>query len=137
MVPLTALPDHVRVLPVWVFRLVVIAICAVMLTVGPTKRNTVWLKVERTLIVIIAGAYLANTITELADMVGIVTLHPGRANAFSLLSSSVAIWVVNVVTFSLLYWQLDRGGPYARLPRDVGATCPEGLAIPSCRQRRP
>jgi uncharacterized membrane protein len=26
----------------------------------------------------------------------------------------VAIWVVNVLAFSLLYWQLDRGGPGAR-----------------------
>ena len=27
---------------------------------------------------------------------------------------SVAMWIVNVFTFSLLYWQIDRGGPDAR-----------------------
>ena len=114
LVMLTALPDHVHVLPVWVFHVVVIAILGVMLAVGLTKGPTRWLTVERTLIVVIAGGYVANTAAELVDMVGIVTLHPGRANAFSLLSSSVAIWVANVLTFALLYWQIDRGGPYAR-----------------------
>jgi hypothetical protein len=31
-----------------------------------------------------------------------------------LLSSSIAIWVANVLAFSILYWQIDRGGPEAR-----------------------
>ena len=50
-------------------------------------------------------------------MIGAVTLHSASANAFSLLSSSVVIWMANVLTFSLLYWQIDRGGPYARAKR--------------------
>ncbi|HEY9648016.1 MAG TPA: hypothetical protein V6C88_16695, partial [Chroococcidiopsis sp.] len=32
-----------------------------------------------------------------------------------LLSSSVGIWITNVLTFSLLYWQVDRGGPETRI----------------------
>jgi hypothetical protein len=114
LVMLTVLPDHVHVLPAWVVRLLVISILAVMLAVGFTKGNTLWLKIERAMIIVIAGLYVVNTIVELVDMVGLVTLHPGSANAFSLLSSSVAIWMANVLTFSLLYWQIDRGGPYAR-----------------------
>ena len=114
LVMLTVLPDHVHVLPAWFVRLLVIAILGVMLAVGLTKGNTLWLKIERTMIIVIAGLYAVNTIAEMVDMVGVVTLHPGSANAFSLLSSSVAIWTVNVLTFSLLYWQIDRGGPYAR-----------------------
>ena len=53
-------------------------------------------------------------------MLGVTTFHPSGRNAFSLLSSSVAIWVGNVLAFSLLYWQIDRGGPAAR----VSATSP-------------
>ena len=53
------------------------------------------------MIIVIAGLYVVNTIVELVDMVGLVTLHPGSANAFSLLSSSVAIWMANVLTFSI------------------------------------
>jgi len=32
-----------------------------------------------------------------------------------LLTSSIAIWALNVTMFSLLYWQLDRGGPLGRV----------------------
>jgi uncharacterized membrane protein len=32
-----------------------------------------------------------------------------------MLSSSIAIWATNVLMFSLLYWQLDRGGPALRV----------------------
>jgi uncharacterized membrane protein len=31
-----------------------------------------------------------------------------------LLTSSIAVWVTNVLMFSLLYWQIDRGGPESR-----------------------
>jgi len=34
--------------------------------------------------------------------------------ALELLSSSIAIWVSNVVLFGLIYWQIDRGGPARR-----------------------
>ena len=114
LVMLTVLPGHIHVLPVWVVRLFALSVLGSMLAVGLTTGNTLWLSIERTIIIVIAGAYVANTIAELADLIGVVTLHPSVANAFSLLSSSVAIWVANVLTFSLLYWEIDRGGPYAR-----------------------
>lgn len=69
------------------------------------SRGGKWLRIERTTIILLAVVYVANTIVELADMISAITLHPSVANA---------IWVANVLTFSLLYWQIDRGGPYAR-----------------------
>jgi hypothetical protein len=114
LVMLTVLPDHVHVLPVWVVRLAALSVLGSMLAVGLTTGNTLWLSIERTIIIVIAGIYVANTIVELADLIGVVTLDPSVANAFSLLTSSVAVWVANVLTFSLLYWEIDRGGPYAR-----------------------
>ena len=111
---LAALPGHVYVLPVWVSYLAALAVLVPMAIVALAARNTLWLGIERTIIILLASAYVANTIAELADMIGVITLHPSGNNAFSLLSSSVAIWVANVLMFSLLYWQIDRGGPYAR-----------------------
>jgi hypothetical protein len=111
---LAALPGHVYVLPVWVSYLAALAVLVPMVGVALTKGKTLWLGIERTMIILLAAAYVANTVAELADMIGAITLHPSGSNAFSLLSSSVAIWVANVLTFSLLYWQIDRGGPYAR-----------------------
>lgn len=114
LIVLAVLPDHVHVLPVWVSYVAALAILTPMVAVAFTRGNTLWLRIERTMIILTAAAYVADVTAELVDMVGLVTLHPGTANAFSLLSSSVAIWTVNVLMFSLLYWQIDRGGPYAR-----------------------
>ena len=111
---LAVLPHHVRVMPVWVFHVAALAVLVVMAVVTLTPANTLWRRIERLLIILLAVAYVANTIVELADMIGVITLHPSKSNAFALLSSSVAIWVANVLTFSMLYWQIDRGGPYAR-----------------------
>ena len=114
LVMLAALPRHVHVLPGWVSYMAALAILTPMVAVVLTRGNTVWQRIERAMIMLVTVVYVANVIAELTDMIGVVTLHPARANAFSLLSSSVAIWTVNVLMFSLLYWQIDRGGPYAR-----------------------
>ena len=108
---LATLPGHVYVLPVWVSYLAALAVLVPMAAVALTKGNTLWLRIERTMIILLAAAYVANTIAELVDMIGVITLHPSGANPFSLLSSSVAIWVANVLFFSLLYcdsFQSDR-----------------------------
>jgi len=108
------LPPHVLVRPIWVSRLAGLAALVPMAAVALTTASTRWLRIERTIIMLIAVAYIANTIIELADMIGIITLHPPESRPLALLTSSVTIWVTNVLTFSLLYWQIDRGGPYAR-----------------------
>ena len=111
---LRALPGHVFVIPVWVSYVAALAVLASMAAVAVTRGSALWLGIERAIIVFLALVYGANTLVELADMLGVITLHPSGRNAFSLLSSSVAIWVANVLAFSLLYWQMDRGGPGAR-----------------------
>jgi hypothetical protein len=111
---LAVLPHHVQGLPVWVAHLAALAVLVAMAAVMLTPAHTLWRRIERLLIILLAAAYVANTILELVDLIGVITLHPAKSNAFSLLSSSVAIWVANMLTFSLLYWQIDGGGPYAR-----------------------
>jgi uncharacterized membrane protein len=41
-------------------------------------------------------------------------------NARELVRAAIHIWVVNVLTFALWYWQLDRGGPVARRSPEGG-----------------
>lgn len=41
-------------------------------------------------------------------------LHAREENAGPLLLIGGAIWLTNVIAFSLWYWELDRGGPVAR-----------------------
>src|SRR6185503_237042 len=109
---LAAIPGHVHALPVWVSYVAAFAIITPMVAAALTKGSTLWHGVERTMILLLAAVYVANTAAELMDVIGVIILHPSGHNAFSLLSSTVAIWAVNVLIFSLLYWQIDRGGPY-------------------------
>jgi uncharacterized membrane protein len=44
-----------------------------------------------------------------------------------LLGRGAAIWVENVLVFSLWYWQVDRGGPAERA---AGSPIPPSLAFP-------
>ncbi len=113
---LIMVPHHVEIMPMWVAHLAALAILVPMVAISFTEEPTAtfWLRIERTLVVVFAIAYVVNTAAELADMVGIITLHPPEKRSISLLSSSLAIWVTNVLAFALLYWQVDRGGPYAR-----------------------
>ena len=122
---LAVLTHPVRVLPVWVFHGAALTGLVAMAAGALTTANIRWLRIERMLIILLAGAYVANTIGELVDMIGVITLHPSKSNAFALLSSSVAIWVANVLTFSLLYWQLDGGSPSARARQ--GSVTPDWL----------
>ena len=115
---LAVLPHHVHMTPAWVRYIVVLAVLAPMMAVKLTKANAFWLLVERRVIMLFAAAYIVNTTAELADMIGIITLHPPETRQISLLSSSLVIWVTNVLTFSLVYWQIDRGGPHARGERE-------------------
>ena len=48
-------------------------------------------------------------------------------NATNLLGRGAALWVSNVIVFSLCYWEFDRGGPVARAFDEPGVT---SLAFP-------
>ncbi|HEV8500480.1 MAG TPA: hypothetical protein VGR63_02800 [Casimicrobiaceae bacterium] len=110
---LRMLPGHVVFLPIWTSYVCLLAVLVAMAAAALTRRLP-WLRVEHALIMLLGGIYVVNTGAELADMVGAIALHPQGGNAYSLLSSAVGIWIANVVVFSMLYWQIDGGGPYGR-----------------------
>lgn len=115
---LAALRGHVFVIPVWVSYLTALVALTSMAAVAITNGDARWLRIERAIILVGALVYVVNTLVELTDMLGMTRFHPPGRSAFSLMSSSVAIWVSNVVAFSLLYWQLDRAArPPARALR--------------------
>jgi hypothetical protein len=109
------LPHHVQWAPKWISYVVVLAVLVPMIIITFTKASSFWLLAERRMIMLFAAGYIVNTTAEMADMIGIITLHPPETRQISLLSSSLAIWVTNVLTFSLVYWQIDAGGPSARV----------------------
>ena len=114
---LAVLSSRVRILPVWIpyilFAMVLIPMIAVQFSGG----KAAWLRVERvtTLIFVVAGA--AITLVGLFSVINLVLGGSTELSGEELLSSSLVAWVTNVLMFSLLYWQIDRGSPEARVRR--------------------
>ena len=50
----------------------------------------------------------------LGRLIGEMVYDSKEVSGLVLLASSIGVWAQNVLAFSLLYWQLDRGGPHAR-----------------------
>ncbi|NEI08183.1 hypothetical protein [Rhizobium ruizarguesonis] len=137
---LEVLPHHVYAMPRWVSYAVLVAAIVPMIMVTVSTDKAMWLRIEHVAIMLLASVYAGNTAAELGDMVGIITVHPPETRSVSLLTSSFTIWITNVLTFSLLYWQIDAGGP-SRIARGMAgkpdwlfpqASAPE-LASPDWR----
>lgn len=59
----------------------------------------------------------ATNVVALLELIHALLYHSGPGGR-SLIYASVPIWLTNVIAFGLWYWELDRGGPVARmLPR--------------------
>jgi hypothetical protein len=111
---LEKLPDRVRVLPVWALYFSGIVLIVPMVGVMLTRGKEQWLRVERVITLVFCVAAACGIIADLTLLIAEMLRRSGEVSGIQLLTSSVAIWALNVLTFSLLYWEMDRGGPEAR-----------------------
>jgi uncharacterized membrane protein len=112
---LAALPGRIRLLPIWVTYVVGFAVLIPIGTVGLTAAKPGWLRIERIVTLLFFAVSTVVTLTNLGNLVGAMINRSTEIGGLQLLASSVSVWVTNVLMFSLLYWQIDRGGPDARV----------------------
>jgi hypothetical protein len=108
------LPDRIRLVPPWVPILGGVIALAPMVGVTFASNKARWLRVERIVTFALFAAIASGTLTNLSYLVALMIRRPSDIHGLALLSSSIGVWVNNVIMFSLLYWQLDRGGPGVR-----------------------
>ena len=110
-----ALPDELRDGDArWAFAVIVVVLLAVLVIGDPGRidRDSAWLRVMTgTLIGLISAVNAAAAIRLVAGIIDAVNFSN---NANVLLASGGAIWLSNMITFGLWYWDLDRGGAAAR-----------------------
>ena len=111
---LHALPERLWLLPKWASFLGAIATILPMAAVWVTAGNARWLSIERTVIQLFFALTLGAALVLLRALV-LAMIYGSGISGLQLLTSSVAVWVINILSFSLFYWQIDRGGPEARL----------------------
>ena len=110
-------PPQINALPRWLTPALGFLLLVPLVWMNPfhLRRDEPWLRwVE---IVLLAVLVLVNAL-YLGGM--IFFLNNGAANNGQVLvKSAVLIWVTNVVAFGVWYWEIDRGGPFARAPEHV------------------
>jgi hypothetical protein len=109
-----AVPDRASLGPTWLVPGIEIATLFALLAADPAhvRERRRWLRpVSIGLVVALAAVALISTAILIADLI-----RGGKVTeaADSLLASGALIWLGNLIVFSLLYWLLDSGGPYAR-----------------------
>ena len=117
----TVLPSELIFGPRWLVPTLEAAVAVPLLVASPrrvTRESKMLRSVSIALIALVNIANFASLgalIYHLTHVLHGVTIQTeGR----TLLAASVAIWLTNVIVFGLWYWELDRGGPAARMSPD-------------------
>jgi len=122
-----SLPDRHVLSPTVLFPTVEVLLLVVLVIGDPGRidRRSPALK-RLTLAVIIVMT--VDNLAGVAELVRGILDGSDRDNGPVLLATGGALWVTNVIAFSLWYWLLDRGGPAARAsgrPRAAAFAFPE------------
>jgi hypothetical protein len=73
-----------------------------------------WLRIEQTTTLTFFVTAGFGTAYNLEYLLAEMVRRSGEISGLQLLTSSIAVWVSNVLIFSLAYWRTDKGGPEAR-----------------------
>ena len=113
---LAILPGRVTLFPAWVPYALGMAMIVPMVGAVLNKNKGRWETIERISAMIFFVVVVVGAIVLLFDLVQAMVMgtEKDELTGLELLASSVGVWVTNVLAFSLLYWQVDRGGPGAR-----------------------
>jgi hypothetical protein len=121
-------PPQVNALPRWLMPVLGGLLLLPLVWTNPfhLRRDEPWLRwvelVLLALVVAVNAYYLAGMI---------FFLNNGDANEGKVLvKSALLIWVTNVVAFAVWYWEIDRGGPFARAPEHEREAEREDLLFP-------
>lgn len=110
-----SLPSQIRILPIWVLYVIGAVMLLPTAVVGFASGAGRWCRIER---IVIFAFFVYSVFGAFANLTYVINAMINRSSEITgmqLLTSGVAIWVTNIIMFSLLYWQLDSGGPETRL----------------------
>ena len=110
----------------WIGPVLQLALLGILIAQDPGRidhRSPTLHRLTVALLVIMTTGTVLSVIVLAIDILDAVK----GVTATALLGRGAAIWVENVIVFSLWYWQLDRGGPAERA---AGIPVPPSFAFP-------
>ncbi|NLH71698.1 MAG: hypothetical protein GX456_01435 [Verrucomicrobia bacterium] len=108
------LPGRISLYPAWVPYALGVAMIVPMVGAVLTAGKGLWEALERITTMLFFVTVVGGALALLLTLVQAMIHRASDVSGLELLASSIGVWVTNVLAFSLLYWQLDRGGPGAR-----------------------
>lgn len=112
------LPGRISLYPAWVPYALGVAMIVPMAGAVLTAGKGRWETIERITTMLFFGIVVGGAVPLLFNLVRAMVNPANELSGLELFTSSIGVWVTNVLAFSLLYWQLDRGGPGARENRE-------------------
>jgi uncharacterized membrane protein len=107
------LPERLTLGPRWVLPVIEVVIGVVVVAANPLRmrRDTPMLRVLALSLIAVASVGNAWSVAQLVQ-----DIATGRdtGSAADLLASGAAIYLINVLSFAVWFWELDRGGPVER-----------------------
>ena len=119
-------PHRGRIPGWWVGPVLQLVLLGILIAQDPGRIDRRSPALQRLMVALLAimtvGTVAAVTVLAVDILAGVAGV-----TATALLGRGAAIWVENVIVFSLWYWQLDRGGPAERA---AGSAAPASFAFP-------
>jgi len=102
-------------LPWWLWLLLGVPALVLTIDLSLTFRGKGLVR-SREAALVLLGLLVLGNFTALAILVaGLVTMSTQDLGGGELLLTAFAIWTTDVIVFALLFWELDAGGPVARM----------------------
>ena len=101
--------------PRWLVPTLEGVLLAVLYAISPRRISPESMRLRRLAISVIAFVNIANVVSLFELVHELLAKHGTKPGGRELIYASVPIWITNVLVFALWYWELDRGGPAARL----------------------
>ncbi|MCB0726514.1 MAG: hypothetical protein KDD00_03575 [Ignavibacteriae bacterium] len=108
------IPERISLLPSWLAYAACIIMLIPIIAIGLTKADPFWLKMEKYILFSFLFLTGVGNFMNLENLIKDMLYKSSQIDGLQLLASSIAVWLINALMFSLLYWQIDRGGPEAR-----------------------
>jgi hypothetical protein len=110
-----AIPTKYGLPPRWVIPTLEVVLLGVLTAINPIRLERVTVIGKYASFVLVAAITIDNGFSAGLLDHDILTTPSTSGDAIGLLASGAAIYLTNIIAFGVWYWELDRGGPFARM----------------------
>ena len=109
-------------LPWWIWLILGVPALLLTIDVSLTFRGSGFVRSRRAALLLLGLLVLGNLTALTILVAGLVTTSTKDLGGGELLLTAFAIWSTDVIVFGLLFWELDAGGPVARIQASTRTT---------------